>query len=107
MPKPLMVKDTDVVYIALLKTTSLYILFANKSHRPPRQYFTFSDSRPTAKSNTIFDKITLMALEKYSLEIDENLDFAPVWADVMRSSNSSLFSSPRFPKREMENRLQQ
>ena len=35
--------------------------------------YTFSDSLPTVKSNTIFGKITLMALEKYSLEIEENL----------------------------------
>ena len=35
--------------------------------------FTFSDSLPTVKSNTIFSKITLMTLEKYSLEIEENL----------------------------------
>ena len=40
---------------------------------PPRQYFTFSDSLPTVKSNTSFGKITLIALEKYSLEIEENL----------------------------------
>ena len=30
---PLMVKDTDVVYIALLKTTSVCTFVANKSHR--------------------------------------------------------------------------
>ena len=29
-PNPLMVKDTDVVYIALSKTTSLYTYVANK-----------------------------------------------------------------------------
>ena len=37
--------------------------------------FTFSDSIPTVKSNTVFGKITLMAPEKYSLEIEENLLF--------------------------------
>ena len=38
--------------------------------------FTFYDSLLTVKSNsesTIFGKITLMALEKHSLEIEENL----------------------------------
>ena len=75
-------------------------LLQTKVIDPPRQYFTFSDSRPTVKSNTIFDKIILIALVKYSLEIEEHLDFTPVWADVMSNNNSSLFSSPRFPKRE-------
>ena len=41
-----------------------------------------------------------MALEKYSLEIKENLDFRLVWADMMSKNDSGLFSSPRFPKRE-------
>ena len=41
-----------------------------------------------------------MALEKYSLEIKENLDFRLVWADVMSKNDSGLLSSPRFPKRE-------
>ena len=73
-PNPLMVKDTDVVYIALLKTT-LCRFVANKSHRSIHRgnIFTFSDSLPIVKSNTIFGKITLMALEKYSLEIEETL----------------------------------
>ena len=35
----LMVKDTDVVYIVLLKSTSLCTFVANKSHRSTRQYF--------------------------------------------------------------------
>ena len=33
--------------------------------------FTFSDSLPAVKSKTVFGKITLMALEKYSLGIKE------------------------------------
>ena len=35
--------------------------------------FTFFDSLPSVNSNTVFGKITLMVLEKYSLEIEENL----------------------------------
>ena len=38
-PNPLMVKDTDVVYIALLKTTSLRTFVANKSHRSTEGVF--------------------------------------------------------------------
>ena len=53
---PLMIKVTDVVYIALRGSI-----------------FTFSDSLPAAKSNTGFGKITLMALEESSFEIEENL----------------------------------
>ena len=69
-----MVKGTDVVYIALLKTTSLCTFVANKNHRIHRgSIFTFSDSLPAVKSNTGFGKITLMAFEKYSLEIEGNL----------------------------------
>ena len=66
-----MVKDADVVYIALLKTTSLCTFVANKSDRG--SIFTFSDSLPAIKSNTSYGKKTLMVLEKYSLEIEENL----------------------------------
>ena len=42
--------------------------------------FTFSDSLPTVKPNAGFDKITLMALEKYSPgpEIDENLVYLSI-----------------------------
>ena len=60
-----MVKDRDVVYIELLKTTSLCTFVAQKV------YIFWSPA--TVKSNTIFGKTTLMALEKYSLEIEENL----------------------------------
>ena len=35
--------------------------------------FTFSDSLSAVKSKKIFGKITLMALEKYFLKIEENL----------------------------------
>ena len=42
-----MVKDTDVVYVALLKTTSLCTFVANKSQIHRGSIFTFSDSRPT------------------------------------------------------------
>ena len=38
-PNPLMVKDTDVVYIALLKTTSLCTFAANKGHRYTEEVF--------------------------------------------------------------------
>ena len=68
-----MVKDTDVVYIVLLKTTSLCNFVANKSQIHRGTIFTFSDSLPAVKSNTVFCKITLMAVEKYSLEVEENL----------------------------------
>ena len=69
-----MVKDTDVVYIALLKTTSLHTFVADKRYRSTKTVFlTFSDSLPTVKSNMDFGEITLMALGKYSLEIEENL----------------------------------
>ena len=39
MPKSLMVKDSDVVHTALLKTTSLYTFVANKSHRSTKAVF--------------------------------------------------------------------
>ena len=73
MPKSFMVKDTDVIYVALLKTSSLYTFVENKSHRSTEAIFlSFSDCLPTEKSPKI-SKITLMALEKSSLEIEENL----------------------------------
>ena len=53
------------IYIALLKTTSLCTFAANKCHRSTEEHFTFSDSLPAVKSNTEFDKMTLMALEKW------------------------------------------
>ena len=81
-----MVKDTDLVYITLLKTTSLCTFVANKSHRYTEAS---SDSLPTVKSNTIFGNITLMALEKYSLEIEKNLDLPLFWPDVMSNSNNT------------------
>ena len=62
-----------MVHIALLKTTSLCTFVANKSHRSTEAAFYISDSLPTVKSNTVFGKITLIALEKYSLEIEEKL----------------------------------
>ena len=37
--KPLMIKDTDVVYIGLLKTTSLCTFVVNKSHRSTEVVF--------------------------------------------------------------------
>ena len=61
-----MVKNTDVVYLALLKATSLCTFAASS-------IFTFSDRLPAVKSNTVFSKITVMVLEKYSLEIEETL----------------------------------
>ena len=64
-----MVEDTDVVYIALLKTTSLCI-FVAKSHRSSEAlFFTFSDSLPAVKSNTVFGKITLIGLPFKSKKI--------------------------------------
>ena len=48
-------------------------LCCKKSQIHRGSIFTFSDSLPTVKSNTVFGKITLIALEKYSLEIEENL----------------------------------
>ena len=73
-PNPLMAQDKNVVYIGLLKITSLCIFVVNKSHRSTEEVFLhFSDSLPPAKSNTVFGKITLMALEKYSLETEEHL----------------------------------
>ena len=66
-----MAKDTDVVYIALLKTTFLCtFVVKEKSEIHRGSIFTFSDSLPTVKS---IGKITLMVLEKYCLEILENL----------------------------------
>ena len=62
-----------MVYLALSKTTYLCKFVANKVIDPTRQYFYISDSLPAVKSNIDFGKITLMALEKYSLEIKENL----------------------------------
>ena len=68
-----MVKDTDVVYIALLKTTSLCTFVVNKTHRSTRQYFyIFFYRLPAVKSNTMFGKMILMALDKYSLEMEKN-----------------------------------
>ena len=68
-----MVKDTDVIYIALLKTTSSCAFVANKSHRSTEAVLLHF--LPEVKLNTDFGKITLMALENYSLEIEENLVF--------------------------------
>ena len=63
----------------VLKTTSLCTFVANKSQIHRGNIFAFSDSLPTVKSNTVFGKINTMALEKYSLEIEENVDLA--WRD--------------------------
>ena len=73
LPDPLMVKDTNVIHIALLKTTSLCTFVAKKSKIHRGSIFTLSDNLPTVKSNTVFGEITLMALEKYSLKTEENL----------------------------------
>ena len=69
-----MVKDTDVVYIALLKTTSLCTFAANKSHRSTEIVFShFLIVCLQYNQIQFFCKITLIALEKYFLEIEEQL----------------------------------
>ena len=51
----------------------VHVCCKQKSMTHRGSIFTFSDSLPTVKSNTVFGKISLMALEKYSLGIEENL----------------------------------
>ena len=51
----------------------MHLCCKQKSQIHRGSIFTFSDSLPAVKSNTDFGKLTLMALEKYSLEIEENL----------------------------------
>ena len=61
------------IYCAFEDHLLVHLCCKQKSWIHRGSIFTFSDSLPAVKSNTIFGKITLMALEKYSLEIEDNL----------------------------------
>ena len=61
------------IYCAFEDHLLVQLCCKQKSYIHRGSIFTFSDSLPTVKSNTIFGEITLMALAKYSLEIEENL----------------------------------
>ena len=71
-----MIKDKHVVYIYCIFEDHILVHLHCKQKLQINRgtIFTFSDSLPTLNSNTIFGKITLLALEKYFLEIEENLD---------------------------------
>ena len=60
-----MVKDTDVIYIR-----PCIPLFQIEVIDPRGSILTIFDSLSTVNSDTIFGKMTLMALEKYFLEIE-------------------------------------
>ena len=78
------------IYTALFKTTSSSCTFVVKqklkTHRS--SIFIFSDSLPTLKSNTIFSKITLMALEKFLLKL-RKIWFTSFWSGLMSNSNNT------------------
>ena len=54
-----------------------------------RQYFYVFWESTYSKSNTIFGKITLMALERYCHEIEENLNLPLFWPGMMSNSNNT------------------
>ena len=48
------------------------------------------DSLPTVKSNTIFGKMTLMALEKYSLEIEQQQQHPIPETEISKALSSNI-----------------
>ena len=61
------------IYCAFTDHLLVHLCCKQKSQIHRGSIFTFSESLSTVKSNTVFGKITLVALEKYSVEIEENL----------------------------------
>ena len=59
------------IYCAFEDHLLVHLSCRQKSWIHQGSIFTFFDSLPKVKSNTVFGKISLMAFEKYSLEIEE------------------------------------
>ena len=77
------------IYCAFEDRLLMHLCCKQKSQIHRGNNFTFSDSLPTVKSNTVFGEITLMALEKCSPEIEGKFGLPLFRPGVMSNGNNT------------------